>query len=329
MKKAFIISLLGLMVIPAFVVVATPTAEAACSYNGFINSGGKCARSFKENDFRFNPHYGFGFGFLDGYGGFDEDRLERIRELLALIEELQALLSGINNGSSQDIDIRTLGATNVDEDSATLRGNLNILSGDTAEVWFEYGTNRNDLDEETSKMELDDDGSFSQSISNLDGNRVYYFRALGEGEDGDVDRGALLSFRTDDEDDDSDDENEEPEAETENAENISQSNAELHGSVDMNDFDDGRVFFVFGENEEQIGSVEDDFNTYNEIDEDGDDLQKVLVDGDLDNSADYELDISGLDSDAEHFFSICVEYEDEDDDNTLLCGTIEDFETEN
>ena len=31
-----------------FTVVAPITAEAGCSYNGYINSGGKCAKSWEK-----------------------------------------------------------------------------------------------------------------------------------------------------------------------------------------------------------------------------------------------------------------------------------------
>ncbi len=38
--------------------------------------------------------------------------------------------------------------------------------------------------------------------------------------------------------------------------------------------------------------------------------------------------IVGLDDDTEYFFQICVEFEDDDDDETLECGGVEDFETD-
>lgn len=120
----------------------------------------------------------------------------------------------------------------------------------------------------------------------------------------------------------------EPEVETESAKNIEDNEAELRGSVDMNDFEDGDVFFVYGEDEDMIEDVEGDFDSYRDVDEDGDDLRKVRVDTGLDDDEDYEETITGLDEDTDYYFTICVAYEDDDDDEVLTCGDVEDFTTD-
>ena len=96
----------------------------------------------------------------------------------------------------------------------------------------------------------------------------------------------------------------------------------------MNDFRNGIVFFVWGEDEDQVDDIERDYDSYSDVDEDGDDLRKERVDSDLDGRASYRLDIRGLDDDTEYYFAICVEYEDEDDDEVLACGSTEEFETD-
>ena len=96
----------------------------------------------------------------------------------------------------------------------------------------------------------------------------------------------------------------------------------------MNDFDNGVVFFVYGEDEDLVEEIEDEYDSYNDVDEDGDDLQKVLMDSDVDNSASYELSLFSLDEDTDYFFQICLEYEDEDGDDILVCGGVEEFTTE-
>jgi len=120
----------------------------------------------------------------------------------------------------------------------------------------------------------------------------------------------------------------EPEAETDSADNIEKNEAELRGSVEMNDFEDGEVFFVYGEDEDMIEDVEDDFDSYSDVDEDGDDLQKVRVDSSLDDDDDYEERVTGLDAETDYYFTSCVGYEDEDDDEVLACGDVEDFTTD-
>jgi len=119
-----------------------------------------------------------------------------------------------------------------------------------------------------------------------------------------------------------------PDVETLSARDIEDNSAELRGEVDMNDARNGRVFFVYGEDRNDIEDVEDE-DQYNDIDESGDDIQKVLVDSDLDNREDYDRNVSGLDDDTRIYFRICVEYEDEDNDDRLECGDVENFRTDN
>jgi hypothetical protein len=120
----------------------------------------------------------------------------------------------------------------------------------------------------------------------------------------------------------------EPEVETDSAKDVSHDEAELRGSVDMMDFEDGEVFFVFGQDEDQVEEVEDDYESYGDIDEDDEDLMKVRVDSSLDGDEDYEEVVNGLEEDTEYYFQICVGYEDEDDDEVIVCGGVDDFTTD-
>lgn len=121
----------------------------------------------------------------------------------------------------------------------------------------------------------------------------------------------------------------EPDVETDDAEHIDRHEAELNGEIDMNDAEDGIVFFVYGEDEDQIQDVEDDYDSYSDVDEDGDDLQKVKVETRFDGDDTFSEDVEDLDADTRHYFALCVEYEDEDGDETLTCGRVEEFRTDN
>lgn len=121
----------------------------------------------------------------------------------------------------------------------------------------------------------------------------------------------------------------EPDLTTDSATNINRNDARLRGSVEMNDFEDGEVFFVYGTDEDQVEDIEDDYDSYRDIDKDGDRLQKVLVDSSLDGDEDYSYKVTGLKRDTEYFFQICVGFEDEDGDDVILCGGVEEFETDN
>ena len=297
--------IISLVVLPAMALVAVPQAEASNSNIQYSN-----------------------------------EYFDKLNQLLALIYKLQVLLiaqnqmdRGDRGGSGSDLNMTTLPARDIDENSAELRGKVHFGNSDTADVWFEYGKNRFNLNNTTDEINLDDSDNktFTKTVSGLNDDTLYYFRAVGEDEDGDEDMGSTLSFRTDEDgnnDDDNDDDGDKPDVQTEMAEDVTDDSAELNGSVDMNDFSDGNVFFVFGEDEDMVMDVESDFSTYTEIDESGDDLQKVLVDSGLDNQDDYTFTADNLDDDTDHFFSMCVEYENEDDDQTIVCGDVEEFTTD-
>lgn len=227
--------------------------------------------------------------------------------------------------SSGEVDVTTRSATNVDEDSATLRGTADLDGEKDALVWFEYGTRSSNLSDRTSKKRIDEDDNedFSRTISNLDDNTRYYFRAVIEN-DGDREHGSIMSFYTDD---DRDSDEDYPEAYTDSANNVDDDSADIRGSVDMNDFNNGIVFFVYGEDRRMIEDV-DKYSTYRAIKEDNENLVKFRVDSDLDTSGAYIGRLRGLDDDTTYYYRIGVEFEDEDDDDRLELGSVRSFRTD-
>jgi len=245
-----------------------------------------------------------------------------LRDLIAFVLELQ---NEARMGTSE-VEVSTLSAMNVTNDFATLHGEVTDFNdSDYATVWFEYGPSNNVLSTKTSVQQLDDsdDGDFTRNISGLEEDTKYYFRAVARDDNNRNDYGSILNFIT--EDDNLDDE---PAVTTLNATNITDDSALLRGSVDMNDFRNGRVFFVYGEDEDLVAEIEDEFNTYEDVDEDGDDLQKVLVDSDVDTSDSYEEQISALTDDTRHYFNLCVSFLDEDNDDVISCGSVRSFTTD-
>lgn len=332
------------LLVAAFTIgILTPTAPvaAACSANGYHHSQGKCDTSFKhKNKQRYDNHrskkdddrdYSYQRPFLQ-FRNYYNNNLNNgldnyIAYLLELIKQLEALRAdGYYNRNDGGFDITTRTAVDVDETEATLRGRMDFGDEDELTVWFEYGSARTNLNQDSTKETYDDSDNenFEIDIADLDDNRRYYFRAVAEDEDGDKKYGMILSFSTDSDSSRAD----EPVAITRTAQDITDDSAELNGSVDMNDFSDGIVFFVYGEDDNQIDDVENDFDTYADIDEDGDDLQTVRVDTDLDDADSYAEDIGGLNEDTTIYFRICVEYEDEDDNETLECGSVRSFRTD-
>ena len=120
---------------------------------------------------------------------------------------------------------------------------------------------------------------------------------------------------------------EEPYVRTYGVRDVEDESAELRGEVDMNDFSNGFVFIAWGEDEDSVEGIEDE-DEYDDIDEDGEDLQVYVADTDLDTNDDFAITIVDLDDDTDHYVVACVEYEDEDDDIIIECTDVEEFTTD-
>lgn len=231
-----------------------------------------------------------------------------------------------------DIRVSAPDTSNEDDKEVTFETTIRFDGAPYVDVWFEYGPNGY-LGEETREERVYSNGrssvTYRKRVTDLEG-REYDFgfvRAVAEAPNSTKKYSLLTSFETDESrssrrDDDW------PDVKTDRADDIEEDEAILEGEVDMNDFNNGLVFFVYGEDEDQVEDIEDDFDHYSEIDEDGDDLQKVRVDSDLDDDENYRLRVTGLDDNTDYYFQICVEFEDEDDDEVIVCGGVEDFETD-
>ena len=255
-----------------------------------------------------------------------------------------------DDNDDDEVDVTTDSADNIEDNEAELRGEVDMNDFEDGEVFFVYGEDEDqiedveddfdsysDVDEDGDDLQkvkvdsgLDDDEEYEEIVTGLNDDTEYFYQICVGYEDEDDDDvitcGGVEHFETDGNGGggSSDDE---PDATTESATNIESDEADLRGNVDMNDFENGRVFFVYGENETEVEDVEDDFDTYDDVDENGDDLQKVLVDNDLDGSDSYTENVTDLNDDTDHFFQICVEFEDGSD--KLVCGGVEEFATDN
>lgn len=172
--------------------------------------------------------------------------------------------NGGNNGGNDtdDLNVITISATNIDEDSATIRGEITSIDSDEDYVrFFEWGNASNDLDEtSTLSGTTDDEGTFSMTISDLNDDDTYYYRACAENVDdpNDDDCGSVFYFTTDD-DSDNDDDNDDNDNDNDNdndycdeaivttdATNITATSATLNGVVTNENTNSTTVWFQYG-----------------------------------------------------------------------------------
>lgn len=307
-------------------VAFTPKVEAA-GYGGY-----------------YNYYYPYNFTFhLNGstrHVRTDADFHLLLQDIIELLTDLQEQLDDgdfidDDDDSDSEVDVATRPATRIQDDHARIGGEVvDFNESNYATVWLQYGRTSTGLTQTTNNARIDDDedGEFEGVISNLSEGQRYYFRAVAADDDGDRDYGSVLHFiagEASDDDDDSDDSDDSvPDVTTDNEDDVTDDSAVLNGSVDMNDFDNGEVFFVYGEDEELVEEVADEFDSYGDVDEESDDLQKVLVDSSLDGDDDYDTEINGLNDDTDYYFSLCVGYEDDGDD-VIECGEVRTFTTDN
>ena len=102
----------------------------------------------------------------------------------------------------ENLAVETHNATDVDDSSATLNGELIELEDyEEATVYFEWGESGKDLPNTTDEQTLEPTGEFDDEVTDLDGDAEYEFRAVAEADD-DSDTGDTLTFTTDSDDDD-------------------------------------------------------------------------------------------------------------------------------
>ncbi|MFT5359966.1 MAG: putative repeat protein (TIGR01451 family) [Candidatus Paceibacteria bacterium] len=238
----------------------------------------------------------------------------------------------------------------IDEDSIELNGSVYMNSFEDGLVFFVYGQNENDIrdteddynkytdiwgNEINNQFEAvpvdynhDGNGDFSKTVNYLESGEEYFYQICVEYDDENnnptLECGGVENFYT------SNSNGGTPDVDTDNEDEVDEDSAELNGSVDMNDFENGLVFFVYGQDESDVRDIEDDYNEYDDADNDErqDQFMVVAIDYDHDNESNFSRTVNNLESDEEYFYQICVEYEDEDNDSTLECGGLENFYTE-
>ncbi len=146
---------------------------------------------------------------------------QQVAQLYALLAQLQIQLAALQsrsgsypytNGSyssTRDISrVVTGGVESDDDDSVEMDGSVAFVRDTEARVWFEYGLTTN-LPYSTESVEIDgeagDTENFEIEATDLDDNKIYYYRAVAEDDNGNYAEGVIKSFRFDNRDNDDDD----------------------------------------------------------------------------------------------------------------------------
>jgi len=105
----------------------------------------------------------------------------------------------INVGYVTDIDVYntsviTTIATNISQTGGQINGIVTSSNSNNSNVYFEYGSTMN-LGSRTSSKTTSGNSNFSDYLTNLSPNTIYYFQAVSEGSNG-ISRGAVEVFKT-------------------------------------------------------------------------------------------------------------------------------------
>jgi hypothetical protein len=208
-------------------------------------------------------------------------------------------VEGDSNGGSDELDVTTLSATNIDEDSARLR--CDVETGDEdAQVWFEWGEDNDDLDEETNNVDVNanDHETVTRVISGLDSDTRYFFRCVAEDDDGNDDEGSIRSFRTDD--DGSRSESDAPDVVTLSPTGVDSGGATLHGEVDPNG-EDTDAWFEWGTSRTNLNRS----TSHQDV-------------GDSTSDVSYSARISGLSANTTYYYRAVAENDEGDDEGNIV-----------
>jgi len=107
--------------------------------------------------------------------------------------------------------------------------------------------------------------------------------------------------------------------------------ARLAGSVRMLDFNDGKVFFVYGTDASRIAAIGGE-TSMERLRQTQDRFQRVLVDSDLDGTDTYTQTVRDLLPDTSYTARLCVEYDNQNDRYRdvafVACGATQSFVTQ-
>ena len=205
-----------------------------------------------------------------------------------------------DDNNNSDLSVTTENAEDIEDDRAELVCDVETADAD-ADVWFEWGEDDDDLDEDTNKVNVDssDTDTVRKTITGLDEDTKYFFRCVAEDDDGDDDEGSIKNFTTDENGGGSSNANE-PDVVTRPATGIDSASATLRCEVDPNG-DDTDAWFEWGTSSSNLNRT----------------TSKQDV-GDGTNDVFCSANISGLSANTTYYFRALAENGEGDDRGSVL-----------
>lgn len=225
-----------------------------------------------------------------------------------------------------NILVLSLTPTSVERKEATLRGEMDKGSSETAEVWFEYGAGgylnkRSDVTEVTYTGRQ----QITQTITSLAPNTKYNYRLVVEDMDGYRQYGPIWSFMTV-ETASAQSFSGLPVAETDGVNYVTAYGARLQSFVTMNDYSNGTVFFVYSENKSAVNEAED-YRTFNEVEKESYAIAQRVAGDEFSGRDTVFVDVYNLSPATEYYYRACVEFKS--NRTVLRCSGTQRFTTAN
>lgn len=265
-----------------------------------------------------------------------------------LNQSSQNTVSAISNSPVDttvfSIDIES--AINIDFNRVSLKGSVVIPKSYSAGLlFFAYSTNQADLILNTQVTKTYDEvynntnvktsliskatknsNTYTRNISSLEDGEKYYFRMCFEIPESALYCSLILSFETV--------ENiyrstyySVPTVSTQRAENIQGYSATIKGNYRLNSAENATAFFVYGESQSLVDSIPADYDTYADVIEARENLQKIRMGAQAKSTDSPERQIDDLERDTKYYYRLCVAYDDKNA-TEIRCGRTLSFTTD-
>ena len=341
-------------------------AHAACYYNGYMYPDSVCDSTGQYlNPNTYNYNYNYNNQSDTTYRNQLMTQIAQLNALLNRLRTLQnanVYTGGYYPPYQQQyyygsVSAETRGSQDIGSTQATLLGAVNFTYRGQATVYFQYGPNSNDLRYATTHVVQDGNNSrttFQATVINLTPGQTYYYRAVAIDHNGNVKYASLYHFTTNyynynynynynygsnycsypynnsscwNYNYNNNYSYNTPQVTTDGVYNVTNSAAEIRGSVDMRGISGGNAFFVYGLDRNAVVNVPNNYNTYWNINTTADySLRKATVGSVQGMQGNYHYNFYNLSNNTTYYYAMCVEYSQNNTDH-LQCGSVNSFRT--